>query len=225
MSQIEFEEALDELVDQALGRINVALPAVVLSYDEGTNTCTVRPAVRAHYIDEDTEERIAVRMPPIPRVPVATPMFGGLFELECPLAAGDHVLLLFADRSIDEYVATGGADNTPQDVRRFDLTDAVALPVRLRPRTTNATTRVVIETDGTVTIEGTSIKLGDAATKAVALAPDVATNLSGILATLTPLVAAWAATQPGGGPVTAPPATVMPAYVPTSTASLKVTSE
>jgi hypothetical protein len=224
MSQIEPEEAFEELAQNILGRVNVALPGVVESYDESTNTATVRPAVRLHRIDEDTEERIAERHPAIPQVPVARPQFGSYFELECPLQAGDHVLLLVCDRSIDGYVQTGNADNIPQDVRRFDWSDAVALPVWVRSHE-QATARVVVATDGTITVEGTNVKLGASAIKAVALAPDVATNLTAIATTLSPLAAAWAATQPAGGPVTAPPATPIVPYTPTSTASTKVTSE
>lgn len=222
MSAVEPEEALDELVDHILGRVNVALPGVVVSYDESTQRVNVRPAVRAHYIDEDTEERVAVRYPIIPQVPVAMMRFGGVFEVDAPLAAGDEVLLLVADRSIDEYVATGQADNTPQDLRRFDWTDAIALPVKLRPRAAAATARVVVDTSGNITVEGTSIKLGDSAVKAVALAPDVASNLAAIAATLAPMVTAFNVAPPGTPMVTL--GSVLP-YTPSSTASAKVTSE
>lgn len=152
MSQIELDEALDAYADHILGRINVALPGVVMSYDDSTKTATVRPAVRGHYIDEDSEDRIAVRMPAIPKVPVLAPRFGGYFEIECPLAAGDHVLLLFCDRSIDEYMATGQTDNIPQDIRRFDISDAVALPVRTRKVVEEPQARLIIGTGGDITL-------------------------------------------------------------------------
>ena len=217
MSQIEPEEALDALAEQIMGRVNVALPAEVISYDATNNRCNVRPTVRANHIDEDTEERIAVRFPIVTRVPVALPRFGSYFEIQCPLQAGDHVLLLVCDRSIDEYVQTGQADNTPQDIRRFDFSDAVAMPLLIRPRATDATTRVVVETNGTITIEGTAIKLGDSATKLVALAPNVATELAAIAINLNQCATYINGLAPG---------TVTPTpYTPGSVAASKTKAE
>lgn len=224
MSQVEPEEAFAELSDAILGRVNVALPGVVLSYDEANNTALVRPAVRLHRIDEDTEERVAERQADCPRVPVARPQFGSYFELECPLQAGDHVLLLACDRSIDEYVQTGRDDNIPQDTRRFDFTDAVALPVWLRSQD-EATCKVKVTAAGTITVEGTAIKLGDGATQTVALSPLVATNLTNIATILGLLAGVWNGTQPAGGPLSAPPSTPMPVFVPASTAATKTTAE
>lgn len=175
MSVIPVEEALREWADQLKGEINVCLPAVVEKYDEDTGRITARPAVRYNWILEDTDERVTQRFPAIPNVPVAFPRWGD-FGITAPLAPGDHVLLVFADRSIDEYVATGSEDSTPQDVRRFDLTDAVAFPTNIAaaPGTLGPdmvvgsdTSRVTLKPNGDIIIEGTNIKLGEGATEAV----------------------------------------------------------
>jgi hypothetical protein len=44
-----------------------------------------------------------------------------------PLTRGDYVLLVFCERSIDAWLSIGGIVD-PDDYRKFDLSDAVAIP-------------------------------------------------------------------------------------------------
>lgn len=162
------EEVFLEYKEQTKGEINVSLPGVVLSYDSATQKATVQPIVRAWYWDED-DTAYAVRFPPIPRVPVAFFRAGG-FAMSAPLEPGDVVTLLVQDRSIDEFMATGNADSTPFDVRRFDWTDAVALPFppSATPITTldadnmvlgSDTVKITMTPSGTLSIEGAGEEL------------------------------------------------------------------
>lgn len=120
------EEVMSEWKDKTKGEINVSLPGVVEAYDPTTQKARIRPVVRVWYYEED-DTAVAIPIPAIPQVPVAFFRTGD-FALHAPLKAGDIVTLLVQDRSIDEFMATGNSDNAPFDVRRFDWSDAVALP-------------------------------------------------------------------------------------------------
>lgn len=180
---IDLEQAVAELSANILGRINVCLPGVVASYDHGARKASVRPAIRSFYIDEDTESRMSERMPVIPNVPVLSVMYGSTFAVDAPLAVGDHVLLLFCDRSIDEYEQTGQDDNTPQDPRRFDLSDAVALPVQLRPSSAPVS-QLVVDATGAVELHGAaaSLRLGATGTARLGSVAADLTDLTGAVA-------------------------------------------
>lgn len=58
-------------------------------------------------------------------VPVVT-LQGGGGSLQFPIAAGDHCLLLFSDRRIDEWFQNG-SESAPASPRLHDMSDAFAL--------------------------------------------------------------------------------------------------
>lgn len=105
----------------ALGPVNVALPARVLSYDRATQTATIQVTVCYRVRDADGAESARCR-PPVARVPVQ--WVGATWEL----SSGDTGLAVFCDRAIDVWKATGSATTEPPDPRRFDQSDAVFLP-------------------------------------------------------------------------------------------------
>jgi hypothetical protein len=53
---------------------------------------------------------------------------GDRFSMSWPLAEGDTVKLVVADRSIDEWLTEGGEDVTPSDLRKHDFSDAIVEP-------------------------------------------------------------------------------------------------
>lgn len=120
-------EVLLEAIRSQVARVHTALPGVVVSYDEATQTASVRPAFKFAYRDA-TDGTVKRYTPPaIPKVPVAFPG-GGDFSITWPLAAGDSVLLVFSERSLDEWRQVAGSGHEPGDLRRFDLSDAIAYP-------------------------------------------------------------------------------------------------
>ena len=50
------------------------------------------------------------------------------FSITFPIEVGDHVKVLFSERSIDTWLTEGGIQN-PFDIRKFSLSDAFAEPV------------------------------------------------------------------------------------------------
>lgn len=118
-------ELLDLHTRVMFGRLHTGCVARVITYNAQTQAATVQPVARQRYIaDPNTSERV----PSIPNVPVCWPQGGG-FAITFPLEAGDDVFLSFADRSIDEWKRNASGDYTPALRRRFDLADAIAIPI------------------------------------------------------------------------------------------------
>lgn len=119
-------EVIRAAMDHRLRQVHVALPGRVESYNAEEQRADVQPMIQ-----ELTPTRaggeLLESLPVIPSVPVAFPRGGGYF-LTFPIKAGDFVTLVFAERSIDTWVAGDGAEKNPDDFRTHDLSDAIAIP-------------------------------------------------------------------------------------------------
>jgi hypothetical protein len=121
-----------EAARSATASVNVALPGSIVSYDRTTQTATVRIAPCRRRRDPAQGGAVVCYRPPdLPGVPVAF-MGGGDYSDTWPLAEGDTGLIIFCDRSIVEWKATGASETEPQDPRRHDVSDAIFIP-GLRP--------------------------------------------------------------------------------------------
>jgi hypothetical protein len=95
-------------------------------------------------------------------------MGAGAYKITFPVAAGDIVLLCFAQTSLDNWLQLGGVVD-PQDSRKFDLSDAIAIPGLLSFN--QATSQVA---DGALVIAAPEVRIGSsAATEFVALQSEV----------------------------------------------------
>ncbi len=171
-------EVIEAFVRSGVARMHTSIPARVRSFDKDAQTVEVEVGVAFAFLDE-----AGVRQPytPEPRanVPVAYPGGGG-FALYWPLAAGDEGLLVVCERSIDEWLADGGAGNVPQSHRRFDLTDAIFEP-NLRSEGNALSGSSISTTDVVLTLPGGGeLKLGEGAVEYVVLAQSLATELAGL---------------------------------------------
>ncbi len=145
------EHVIRGAMDRWATELHTAIPAVVKSYDAETQTISAQPLIRVGVTGADGERDVE-RLPIISDVPV---MFlgAGVFRITFPIAAGDTVLLIFSEASLDKWLSTGG-DVDPLDDRRFHLSDAIAIPgLRSRPQATPVD-------DEALTIEAPAIKLG-----------------------------------------------------------------
>lgn len=116
---------LDGFIEDHLERLHTWLPGRVESYDDATGRATVQPLIKRAYVDE-TGERQVERLPSIPGVPVVFPGSGGR-RIKWDVLAGDVVILLFCEASIDRWLALG-REVDPADDRRHSLSDAIAIP-------------------------------------------------------------------------------------------------
>jgi hypothetical protein len=114
-------EVIKEAIRQNQLELNTMLPAEVVSYDPANQTCVVQPSLKRTNIDPAE----VISRPRISDVPVVFPRTssGGVFF---PLSEGDSVMLVFCQRSLDDWIENGGNVQV-RDVRLHDLSDAVAL--------------------------------------------------------------------------------------------------
>ncbi len=118
-------DTLRAALDARLTDVRVSLPGIVQSYDAARQRADVQPAIRDGYFDE-AGERAADDLPVVTEVPVVFPGAGAA-SITWPLSPGDEVLLVFSSSSLDRWLARGGVVD-PEDDRRHDLTDAIAIP-------------------------------------------------------------------------------------------------
>lgn len=117
----DFNDVLREAIDARISEVHVALPARVESYDPATQKASVTPLLKKK-LRSGAEFSLGV----IDGVPVIMPR-SSLGSLTFPISRGDTVLLVFAERAIDNWLSLGG-EQPPGDPRKYDLSDAIAIP-------------------------------------------------------------------------------------------------
>ena len=120
-------EVIREAFENRLSDLHTAMPGTIVKYDSRTQEASVQPLLKRAYINEDGSEGLD-ELPIIQGVQVAFPRAGKYF-MTFPLAKGDPVLLVFSERSLDEWSASSGKVTLdPIDLRMHDLSDAIAIP-------------------------------------------------------------------------------------------------
>lgn len=110
--QTDLISGIRSLIQSEMMDVNTCIRGVVVSYANGL--ATVRPNANKLFADGDS-----LPYPDITNVPMRWPSFnGGACGIKGPIRAGDEVLIMFDQQASD------GTD----DARRFDLSDAYAIP-------------------------------------------------------------------------------------------------
>jgi hypothetical protein len=125
----ELFEVIDQIAKSQLDSAFVSMPARIESYDAAKQKAVVQPLVKFSHEDEGGE-RVIELLPAIDSVPVVF-LGSGFGSFTAPISRGDTVLLIFTSCSLDRWLQRGG-EVDPDDDRRGDLTDAIAIP-NLRP--------------------------------------------------------------------------------------------
>lgn len=115
-------QVIRDAIEARLAEVHTSIPAQIVSFDDATCLATVQPCLKRKY----TVDNELVDLPKIVNVPVVMPRGGGaviMFDLQ----PGDYVLLVFAERSIDKWITSGGKVD-PKDPRKHQLSDAFAIP-------------------------------------------------------------------------------------------------
>ena len=118
-------EIIRQGVQHWLEEAYVCRPGTVQAYDREAQTVDVLPSLRWRRRTRGGEEVVEPRL--IKSVPVAFPQGGG-FAVTMPLAQGDPVLLVFSDRSIDEWTRDGPGVVDVRARGSHRQTDAIAIP-------------------------------------------------------------------------------------------------
>jgi hypothetical protein len=101
--------------------LHTALPGRIESYEYDKQRANVQPLIKRQYRDG-----VVLSTPVIVNVPVIFPRSGGA-SLTFPVEQGDTVLLIFSERALENWLSLGG-ETVPGDSRKFDLSDAMAIP-------------------------------------------------------------------------------------------------
>jgi hypothetical protein len=116
------EFVMREIAREVAGELRVCMPARIDSYDANEQTASVQPLLRRKFYGQADD----VLLPIINRVPVIHPRTASAL-IRLPVARGDIVTLVFADRSLESWLSGDGGDIYPADTRQHHLTDAYAI--------------------------------------------------------------------------------------------------
>ena len=116
MDTNQLYQNINDMIRNGVGAIHTACPATIVSFDAGTCIASVKPEMLYYKTDGTTLE-----YPITIGVPVFMPRAGAA-QITYPVKEGDSCLLVFSERSLDEWLGKGSVDN--HDPRRYDLTDA-----------------------------------------------------------------------------------------------------
>jgi len=114
---------IQDIADEQIRDMWVCLPGKITKYDENTHLASVQPKIKRKFYRRTKLDSL----PDISRVPVVHPRTSSAL-IKLPVTIGDIVLLVFADRSIENWVAGDGAERDTLDTRMHDISDAFAIP-------------------------------------------------------------------------------------------------
>lgn len=188
----EWTELLQLAVESRVFEVHTAMPGQVVAVHSDAKAkrqyVDVKPCLR-RCLEADASgalpagSTLAVfeeeELPVLPRVPVGYPQGGGWF-VSWPLAVGDFVTLVFAERSIDRWIATARKSRqqtiSTGDVGTHTLDGAIALPCGPAPQPellegvsgselvlghVSGTPLLKFAADGTVTLTGSLVVSGE----------------------------------------------------------------
>lgn len=116
---------LDALKREIMKGINCVKIGTIQSYNATLQEVTVAIAFTQVTSTSPTGVKTFAEYPLLLNVPIYYPSGGG-FTLTFPIAAGDECIVLFNDRQLDNWLATG-AGQPPTVGRVHDLSDGIAL--------------------------------------------------------------------------------------------------
>jgi len=136
-SQLDIQSAA---LRHELSDLHTCMPAEIIAVRDGgadkRQFVDVLPTLQRAVIDENGDP-LNEAYPVIPMVPVGYTQGGGFF-VSLPMAVGDIVLLVFAERSLDAWIESARrgarAAVVPGDVSMHTLQGAIALPCGPAPR-------------------------------------------------------------------------------------------
>lgn len=118
-------KTLDQIIWWAISNylmeVHTCLPGKIIKVRDN-NEVDVQPLLKQLFMTSKAAESI----PAMQNVPVIVPR-GTDYWIKLPIAVGDTGLILFSERSLDIWLEQGG-EVDPDDVRKFDLSDAMFIP-------------------------------------------------------------------------------------------------
>ncbi|WOZ57491.1 baseplate spike protein [Pseudomonas phage vB_PseuGesM_254] len=124
MNSPDLEEAVTSLFLNKQAKQLTALPCMITAVYDDLKSCRVdvQPVINVYYKDGTSQEREQIFGVPVVFPSSRTSM------VSFPLFVGDTVLCVFASRNIDSFKSSNGQPTTPDDYRKMDAKDAIAIP-------------------------------------------------------------------------------------------------
>ena len=156
------ESVLVTAIETYLKDVHTMLPGQIIKFDPATQLADVQIQLKRNNNGE------LITLPVLSQVPVRF-LKSGDFTITFPLKENDEVAIYFMERSIDNWLEDGGIQS-PNDVRRFDLSDAYVVPIlysqkqkitdfdpdNMVIKSTNGNSKITLKTDGTILMETTA---------------------------------------------------------------------
>jgi len=156
------ESVLVTAIETYLKDVHTMLPGQIIKFDPIAQLADVQIQLKRNIDGE------LVTLPVLPDIPVRF-LKSGDFTITFPLKEKDEVAIYFMERSIDNWLEDGGIQS-PNDVRRFDLSDAYVVPIlysqkqkitdfdpdNMVIKSTNGNSKITLKTDGTILMETTA---------------------------------------------------------------------
>lgn len=114
------EQVIQTAIDSALKEVHTCLPAVVTKVNHTDQLIDAQITLKRKLSGK------LVNLPLLVNVPLRY-WRSKTFSITFPIEIGDHVKIVFSERSIDTWLTAGGIQN-PFDFRKFSLSDAFAEP-------------------------------------------------------------------------------------------------
>lgn len=193
----DLSEVINAVVENRIIDLHTSMPAIIESFDASTGRISASPAIRK----KDTTGS-PVTLPIVNDIPVVYPQsVDSIFSF--PLQIGDEVLLIFSERSLDSWKEVGGIVD-PEDRRKFNLSDAFALPLG-RTQTVDSDKMQIKHLNGIISIDSSgkffignsNDELLDIISDLLDLLKTITTDVTGVTTTVTGTCPA------GGGPLIA----------------------
>lgn len=165
MTEITREQLIRDAFFELMKNVGTSIPGQVSGFDPVTQLAQVQIGI-ATLLDTG----VTVDAPPIVEVPVYQP--GGQYCVECEIAVGDEGLVVFSQRTLDNWRETGGVVS-PLPLRFHDVSDALffpgfrskpnALPAHqnngIRLRNADGAQYVWLKNDGSVSISASTVDI------------------------------------------------------------------
>lgn len=120
---------MQQIISRMLLEVNTSMPGTVVDFDVATQTATITPNIR--YIKNDINGTTKkVKMPDLSKVPCIFPYSSSTgYCLTFPVQKGDQCLLIFSQRSIDNWYELSGIQDPVEKkyARSHNISDAIAI--------------------------------------------------------------------------------------------------
>lgn len=179
------DSAILTAIATQMKEVHTMLPGQIINFDPVEQLADIQPLLQRNI--DGKLQNLAV----LPKVPVRF-FKSGDFTITVPLKEGDEVAIYFIERSIDNWLEQGGIQS-PNDTRRFDLSDAYAVPVlysqkqkitnfdpdNMVIKSTNGNSKITLKTTGEIVIDTTTATInGDLNVTGKITAPTIEASTS-----------------------------------------------